>query len=162
MPGTPNDVTEGMGHVRPHDVTSFGGMVVCLDRHGSITVTGVQPVQAQGDMRITEWGVRPSPWWRPGPLRPTGENTAGIGALKGDLEHNHFTVGRKVNVTCDVKTGRGYELAVSLSLIGTAGATFKDLKVSYISEGEHRSFVFPITLELCPATIDVENNCGDT
>jgi hypothetical protein len=149
-PGAPNTVTVGLGHVQPDDVQSFGSMILCLDRKGSVTLTGVQPVQPHGGVQIKEWGVRPSPWWK-------HDHGTGIGALHGDLAHNHFAIGRKVSVTCDPATGRGYELAVSVSMPDRTPASMRGLHVEYDSNGQQRSLDYPITILLCP-----RGEVGDT
>jgi hypothetical protein len=52
-PGTPHDVAVGMGKVRPGVETSFGSMIMCLDRPGSITLTGAKPVDPRAGSAST-------------------------------------------------------------------------------------------------------------
>jgi hypothetical protein len=148
------NVAMGNGRVKPGVKTSFGGMVLCLDRTGSVTVTGAEPVNPTGGIRIDQYGVRPSPFWKGG---------TGIGVQAGDLAHNGFKAGRKVNVTCDPKTGRGYELAITVAMPDTTEAKMTGVKVDYTSAGQQKSVIFPITLFLCPHVIQGNGTgCHDT
>jgi hypothetical protein len=149
--GTPHDVAVGMGRVEAGAETSFGSMILCLDRRGQVTITGVQPRDPSGGIRIDEFGVRPSPFWK---------HQTSIGAYHGDLEHNHFKAGRKVDVTCNVRTGRGYELAVSVSMSNGPQARMDGVEVTYTSAGETRSVTYPLTIYLCHGEIRGERACG--
>ena len=149
--GTPHDVAVGMGRVEAGAETSFGSMIVCLDRRGQVTITGVQPQDPSGGIRIDEFGVRPSPFWK---------HRTSIGAYDGDLGHNHFKAGRTVDVTCNVKNGRGYELAVAVSRRDSTEARMDGVKVTYTSAGQTRSVTYPLTIYLCPGRIRGERTCA--
>jgi hypothetical protein len=144
IPASLHNVAIGAGKMKPGAENSFGGMVVCLDRPGSITLTGAKPVDPEGGIRIDQFGVRPSPFWK---------GRAGILGQYGDLAHNHFKMGRTVDVTCDPRTGRGYEFAVTVSMPDSTQARMTGVKIDYTSAGQDRSLTFPITLFLCPHKI---------
>jgi hypothetical protein len=150
IPASLHKVTVGAGHMMPGAENSFGGMVVCLDRKGQVTITGAKPVNPKGGIRIDQFGVRPSPFWKGG---------AGIIGQYGDLAHNHFKIGRTVDVTCDRKTGRGYEFAVAVSMSDGTEARMTGVEIAYTSAGHHRSLNFPITLFLCPHKIRGSESC---
>jgi hypothetical protein len=140
-----------MGKVQPGVETSFGSMILCLDRQGQITVTGASPVDAQGGIRIDQFGVRPSPFWR--------DTGTGIGVQNGDLRANGFQVGRTVDVTCN-HGGRGYELALAVSMSDSTEASMAGVEITYTSAGQDRSLTFPITLFLCPHKIRGARTCA--
>lgn len=149
-PGSHN-VAIGLGKIKPGAEASFGSMIVCLDRDGQVTIDGVKPVDPEGGIRVDQFGVRPSPY-------PKHEPS--IGAYKGDLEHNGFKAGRQVNVTCDMKTGRGYELAVAVSMPDSAQARMSGVEVLYTSAGQRESVTYPITVFLCPGIIHGSRSCA--
>jgi hypothetical protein len=140
----------GAGKLEPGAENSFGGMVVCLDRPGSVTITGVKPVNPTGGIRIDQFGVRPSPFWK---------GRASFGQANGDLAHNHFRAGRTVDVTCDRRTGRGYEFAVTVSRPVSAKGRMTGVEIDYTSDGQRRTLIFPITLFLCSHKLSGSGTC---
>jgi hypothetical protein len=150
-PGTPHDVAVGMGKVKPGAETTFGSMIMCLDRQGQITVTGARPVDAQGGIRIDQFGLRPSPFWRGG--------GTGIGVQYGDLSANGFQVGRTVDLTCN-HHGRGYELAVTVSMPDSTEARMSGVEITYTSDGQQETVTYPLTIFLCPHKIRGSRTCA--
>jgi hypothetical protein len=140
-----------MGEVKPGTETTFGSMILCLDRRGQVTVDGVKPVDPIGGITIEESGVRPSPYWKGKPA---------IGVYSGDLEHNRFHAGQTVDVTCDLHTGRGYELAVAVSMSDSTEARMSGVQVTYTSGGQQRSVEYPLTMYLCPHKIRGSRTCA--
>lgn len=139
LPPGPVATTEGwLANVKPGQDGTFGSMVVCLDKPGSVTITGVKPVDPQGGIRIDEFGVRP--WTH-----------LGILFKLGNLEANHFHPGRTVDVVCNKKTGAGYELAVAISRPSGAPAGMGGVVINYTSDGDKGSLTIPNTgMVLCP------------
>jgi hypothetical protein len=150
IPGSLHSVAMGAGKMKPGAENSFGGMVVCLDRPGSITLTGAKPVDPEGGIRIDQFGVRPSPFWK---------GRVSFGQDNGDLAQNHFRAGRTVSVTCGPH-GRGDEFAVTVSMPDSAQARMTGVKIEYTSAGQERSLIFPITLFLCPHKIRGARTCA--
>jgi hypothetical protein len=150
VPPTMRDVAMGAGNMMPGAENSFGGIIVCLDRKGQVTITGAKPVNPEGGIRIDQFGVRPSPFWKGG---------VGIIGQYGDLTHNHFKIGHTVDVTCDRKTGRGYEFAVAVSMPDSTQARMTGVEITYTSAGQERSLTLPVTLFLCPHKIRGSESC---
>jgi hypothetical protein len=96
-----------------------------------VRITGVEPLQPEGGIRIREFGLRPSPFWT--------HRGSGIGDAVGDVAHNHFPDAHNATLTCQDKTGRGYELGVVVDKPGSGPASFQSLAISYSSDGPSRS-----------------------
>jgi hypothetical protein len=143
IPGDVHHVTEESPGIGVSEQHMFGSMILCLDRPGSAVVTSVSPLDASGGFRVVDFGLRPSPFWK-----HTG---AGVGDAPGGLERNHFQAGRTLPVTCDAKTGRGYELGVVVERTGPGKAVSQGFHIGYRSDGHDSSLNFPLTVVLCPA-----------
>ncbi len=95
--------------------------------------------------------MRPSPFWR-------GTGTA-IGVQNGDLKANGFQVGRTVDVTCNHR-GRGYELAVAVSMSDKTEARMSGVGVTYASDGQRETVTYPLTIFLCPHKVRGARTCA--
>jgi hypothetical protein len=150
LPASLQQAAMGAGKMKPGAENSFGGMILCLDRQGQVTVTGAKPVNPEGGIQIDQFGVRPSPFWQGG---------ISFGQANGDLSQNHFKAGRTVDVTCN-RHGRGYEFAVTVSMSDSTQARMTGVEITYTSAGQDRSLTFPVTLFLCPHKIRGSRTCA--
>jgi hypothetical protein len=144
VPGESNDTVEGTPNVARNSLITFGSMIVCLDRAGSVAVTGITPIRSSG-LSVSEFGLRPSPFW-------TNKGT-GIGDARGGLQKNHFTENHLATLVCSSRTGRGYELAVALRKLTNSPASLTGFKIAYTSDGHVGSVTFPLGILLCPAQL---------
>lgn len=58
---------------------TIGSMFACLDKPGSVTVTGIRPVNAIG-LRVTGFAIRPNPFWKAPAVEPPVGGQIGIHA----------------------------------------------------------------------------------
>lgn len=129
-------------NVREARPQTWGSMMLCLNRPGSVRVTDVRAVQSTSSFKIVEFGLRQSPFWkRSGPA---------VGTEYGDLAKIGFSSNHTVNVTCDSKTGRAYELAVVVERSGPSTASMRGFDIEYSSHGKRQSLMFPLQISLCP------------
>jgi hypothetical protein len=135
-----NELTEP--HVRSGRDMLFGSMILCLDSPGTVTVDAVRAVRPTPAFRVVEYGLRPSPFWTGG---------TGIIDSNGSLATNGFPANHTVGVTCDEKTGRGYELGVVVQRTGESPASMHGFKILYSSAGDQGEVTFPLSITLCPA-----------
>jgi len=76
-----------------------GDMFFCLDRPGEIVVDGVEPI---GDLKMTNFAIRPNPSLSGGTF---------AGTQKGTFETTEIVHDdRPLTAVCSPGTGRGYEL----------------------------------------------------
>ena len=100
-----------LGVARAHlgDRWSIGmESTICLDKPGTVEITGVTPVRPHG-LRVIGFAVRPNQSWKP----TQGVAGAFLGEVRAPLQHLGFT-SRTVDVACEHNTPKGYELAVRL------------------------------------------------
>lgn len=139
IPGHLNAVSMGVD-VRPGSPELIGGMIVCLDRPGRVHVTSVQPIKPTGGFTVARWVLRRSPWW-------TGSGGV-IGSERTTLAAAGYRGGSVVDLACQAKTGRGYELAVQVTRPATERARTVGFRLSYLAQGHTGTLDFPYTITL--------------
>jgi hypothetical protein len=118
---------------------------ICLSKLGNVELTAVVPLRSEG-LRVTDFAVRPNQNWKP----TQGHPGAFLGEERAALQHFGFTR-RTVDVACEHKTPKGYELAVRV-LKTTSGPAFASgWVVSYRGSRSAGTLEIPFGLLLCPA-----------
>ena len=137
-----------LGVARAHlgDRWSIGmESTVCLDKPGTVEITGVTPVRPHG-LRVIGFAVRPNQSWKP----TQGVAGAFLGEVRAPLQHLGFT-SRTVDVACEHNTPKGYELAVRLLKTTPGRAVASGWVLSYRSSARVGTLAIPFGLLLCPA-----------
>jgi hypothetical protein len=116
---------------------------ICLDRPGTVELTGVTPVRPQG-LRVTGFAVRPNQYWK-----PTGGVHEFLGEQRAPLRKLGFA-SRTVDAACDRKTGAGYELAFRVLKTGPGEAAAAGLTLTYTADGHTGTLAIPFAVRLCP------------
>jgi len=145
FPGTPNHVQLGVARTHKGDGWSIGMEgTICLDKPGSVEVTGVSLIRPHG-VRVIGFGVRPNQNWK---LTAPGTSEF-LGEVRTPLRGMGYT-GRTVDAVCNLKTAAGYELAVRLLKTTSNEAGAAAWKVSYVSnDGSRGTLMIPFAVKLC-------------
>lgn len=146
FPSTPNPVQLGVARTHKGDGWSIGMEgTICLDKPGSVEVTGVSLVRPHG-VRVIGFGLRPNQNWKQ--TAPPGTSEF-LGEVRTPLRRMGYT-GRTVDAVCNLKTAAGYELAVRLLKTTSNEAGAAAWKVSYVSnQGSRGTLMIPFALKLC-------------
>jgi hypothetical protein len=155
FPAPIHSASLGVARAHQGDRWSIGmGTTICLDAPGRVEVTAVTPVRADG-LRVTGWAVRPNQNWKP----TQGVRGEFLGEERAPLQHCGFK-SRTVDVGCDPRTPKGYELAIRVlkTLPGPAVASGWD--VSYRGSGGTGTLEIPLGLLLCPAESADAKRCN--
>jgi hypothetical protein len=141
-------VVEGAARVHQGDIVTIGSMFACLDKKGSVTITGIAPVHGTG-IKVTGWAVRPNPFWKePDPAPPVGGQ---IGVARVSLASLLFPTSKVIDAQCKnpAKDGIGYEFAVQVQKTTTGEAGASGWVVTYTSDGNTKSLAYPFAVRLC-------------
>lgn len=139
--GNVNEVVDVETSVVPNDSLSFGSMMLCLDKPGAVTVTSVSPFRATGHITVHDFMLRKNPLW--------AHTGASLLEANSNLARAGFRGARRVDVVCDHRIGRGYELGVQISKPTDTPASLKGFTIEYHSQGETGQLLFPYTIVLC-------------
>jgi hypothetical protein len=129
-------------HQNPAPET-FGAIPVCQTGR-PLTITSLEPVGGAGGLQIVDFAVRS---W----------NGSGFGAGQVTLAKAGFTANRRVNARCDGSD----ELGVTVKRTAAGNGQWHDLRVHFLSAGQHRSTVIPFTLTMCGPQGTTTDTCGD-
>jgi hypothetical protein len=139
---------EGAAGIHRGDTVTIGSMFACLDKKGSVTVTGIAPVNGTG-MKVTGWAIRPNPFWKkPDPAPPVGGQ---IGVERMTLAKLLFPTSKVVDAQCKnpARDGIGYEFAVQVRKTSNGEAGASGWVVTYTSGGKVKRVGYPIAVRLC-------------
>jgi hypothetical protein len=117
----------------------------------------VEPVHAIG-LRVTDWGLRPNPFWEFPNSRDSLDAGGELGIEKTSLRRIGFMAGVVLETPCG-KHGDGYELGVQVEKTTTGEAGASGWVVTYRTEGETKTFVFPIAVRLCNEKVSWSKQC---
>jgi hypothetical protein len=141
-----NSASVGVPRAHVGDRWSIGmGSTICLDKPGAVEITGVSPVRPHG-LRVIGFAVRPNQNWKP----TQGVVGAFLGEVRVPLRRFGFT-SRTVDVACEHKTPKGYELAVRLVKTVSGAAVASGWVVTYRTSARTGTLAIPYRLLLCPA-----------
>ncbi|HEY7176151.1 MAG TPA: hypothetical protein VH442_14630, partial [Micromonosporaceae bacterium] len=106
---------QGLANTAPNRPYTFGGLVVCLDRPGLVTIDKVEPVGATGGLRIDDWVAVPDPFIT-GATMPFATADASIdqlGASSVDPRINMAIRTRFVGHTCPTTRAEQFNRALA-------------------------------------------------
>jgi len=153
-------VLEGAATVHRGDTVTVGSMFACLDKKGSVTVTGIAPINGTG-MKVTGWAIRPNPFWKkPDPAPPVGGQ---VGVARMNLTRLLFPTSKVADTECKnpAKDGIGYEFAVQVQKTTNGEAGASGWEVTYNSDGKTKRVVYPIAVVLCNENSADAKACRD-
>jgi hypothetical protein len=109
LPGHPRPAAEGIPvPVENVPFTLGAETIVCLSGPGSVTVTGVRPVEGTSNFQVQAFGLRPSP-------SKDGER---LGDVKGTLgDAGLKATDTVVDAECDKPAGVGYDIGIQLAVL---------------------------------------------
>lgn len=136
----------GEGKVHQGDTVTVGSMFTCLTKSGSVTIESVEPVKPTG-LKATGWAIRPNPSW-PGHESPT-TGRGQVSIQRKPLSALQFSSSHTTDLECDDDTGKGVEIAVQLKKITSGEATASGFRVTYTSDGDTKSVLYPLGARLC-------------
>jgi hypothetical protein len=148
LPNMIAGATEGAARVHQGDTVSIGQLVACLNKPGTVRVLSMSAVDPVG-LKVTGWGLRQN----------TGNQIA-VG--RGDLAFLGVpTDVHKIGPasTCKKGTPQATEFVVQVTKTtrGEAGATA--WRVTYVSDGQTKTFTWPLTVVLCNETSSDSKKC---
>jgi hypothetical protein len=118
----------------------MGSMTVCLDRAGSVRVTGVVP--SDGTLDVTGWAFRPNPFLHGGEM---------IGDRAGSLRDAGFVPGtpEKLTIVCNHPNGNSYELLVQVRAVPQSTAS-SGFTIHYqTATGDAEALTIPLRVIMC-------------
>jgi len=141
-------VLQGAARVHRGDTVSIGSMFACLDKKGSVTLTGIAPLNGTG-MKVTGWAARPNvSWKKPDPAPPIGGQ---IGVARATLARLLFPTSKVIDAQCKnpARDGIGYEFAVQVEKTTNGEAGASGWVVTYTSDGKTKKIRYPFAVVLC-------------
>lgn len=133
--GTDAEVTlrDTVAH-RPY---SLGGWDMCLDRPGSVTITGIELIKPYNDIVLQAFSSRP----HTGPM---------LGNAEKPLTELGFPARSPAVTTVCEESPLHTELALQYAKTGDAAAGAEGVRITYTSAGRQRTVDFNLRVLLCP------------
>jgi hypothetical protein len=130
---------------------ALGGIALCLNKPGTVTITGLVPQGGEGGLKLVQVATR----------HHAGHNL--FGASQRTLQAEGFPTGTPiVNQTCDDPANpHYYELASSWVRTVAGNGRFTSVRLDYTVEGKAAHLIIPWTLKLCGPNKHPHGNCGD-
>lgn len=135
---------------------SFGGLVLCLDSPGSVTITSIEIDNPQGGLRVDAFGIRPNPALAKEYF--LGAEQRSLSTVPGfDLSQDQIIHG-----VCSDDRAESVELAIEVQKPTSATGSGQGLTVYYSPNQEREELSvleIPFSITLCSPADTVGQGC---